>query len=310
MKPLPSADIVSLADGLRAFPGRIRRRELLCAGAGLKPVRIMAHVDECAGLMEVVLRHRLLAVEGRVSAWVRFDAGKGNWSSGMAEEGEGEEHRLVYVADTAEAAESLRAAEEFGDSEAFGRALLVPACCRVMFRTNAAQAHALQNDFFGHSFGMAVQDVPWGLNLAAQYFDAALVSHYPCGPHCRDSLRLARLADRIVSALLPEDAKAMRRHMRRTGIYSEYDGVCLLDCTERRPGEFGRDSSELLSTFPGRLTEARREAERFRVRGTELECWYAGGSRITAFEGLRVLRPTGLDGAAQSTEATPHDART
>lgn len=295
MRPLSRTAIEAFANDLRETSGRIQRRELLCAAAGLKPVRLMAQVDDAVALLELVGRHGLGIVEGRAPAWIRLDAGKGGWSSGSAAEGEGEEHRFLYISDTEAGALELRDAEESGNAELFGRALLVPACCRAMFLEHAERAQSLQNDFFCHSFPDAVQEIPWELNLVAQYFDAALVSHYPCNAACADSLRLARIAGRIVAALLPEDARAMRTLMQRTGVYSEYDGICLVDFEPTVAGEFERQSDANSFSSRGRLFQALRDSHWFRIRGTELESRTRRDSCVHRFDGLRVLSPTGVD---------------
>jgi hypothetical protein len=279
------------AEGLREFDGRIQRRELLCAAAGLKPVRVMPHADETDRLLGFVRSHGLGAVEGREPAWIRFDKGKGNWSSGCGLQGDGEEHRLVYVARRQDEALALRDAEESGSAEAFGRALLVPCCCREMFHRHASQAQCVQNDFLCHSFPAPVQSIPWELNLAAQYFDAALVSHYPCSGSCVDSLRIARLAERIVSALLPEDARATRQLLCRIGIYTEYDGICLVDFDQPPTGGFVRRSKWMEVTGSGRLAEFLRDTECFRVVDSEIERAIDGQILRECFDGLRILIP-------------------
>jgi hypothetical protein len=286
----PSA-LRRFAEGLQGFEGRILRRELLCAAAGLKPVRLMPHVDETDRLLGFLKSHGLGAVEGRESAWIRLDEGKGNWSSGCGSPGDGEEHRFVYVARREDEALALREAEESGCAEAFGRALLIPCCCREMFHRCVAEARTMQNDFFRHSFPAPVQSVPWELNLAAQYFDAALVSHYPCGGGCIDSLRVARLADRIVSSLLPEDARATRRLLQRVGVYTEYDGICLVDFVGEPSGEFVRRSEWMMATEIGRLEKCLRRAEGFRVTGCEIERTVDGRLLRDRFDGLGILVP-------------------
>jgi len=291
VKALSYAALQKFAEELRSVSNRICRRELLCAASGLKPVRLMPHVDDAQALVALVRTHGLAVQEGRHSAWIRLDTGKGGWSSGSAEAGRGEEHRLLYVACDAADALRLREAEESGCPDTFGRELLIPQCCREMFCRNAAAASVAQNDFFGFTFRDVYQVVPRELNLVAQYFDAALVSHYPCAPHCAQSLRIARIADRITAVLLPDDARVNRELMRQLGLYSEHDGICLVRSKGGEAGWFAHAPDEVRATEDGRLVRALRQSTHFRASGTLLEFRCREKVWSESFDGVRILEP-------------------
>jgi hypothetical protein len=217
-----------LAHDLSGLVGRIALREVLCAAAGLKPVRISVGDADVSSCLGALTRHGLSVAAGSGIHWLANDRGKGGWSSTSGKPGEGEAWRHLYVACDDHQAHELRTAEELGDDEEFGRLLLVPACCREMFHRRRTEAESVQMDFFRYTYPAAVSRCPWQANLGAQYFDAASLSHYPCAPGCSDSLRLADIAWRICASTVPAMAREMAELMRSPCIYSEEQGVYLL----------------------------------------------------------------------------------
>lgn len=212
----------------RKLLGRIAAREVACAGAGLKPVRLMAESSVAESLGEGLSAAGLACIRGSGTCWLAADAGKGGWSSAGAPAGHGIPYEKFYVAATAAEAVALRRAEERESDEEFGRLLLVPACCRAMFLAHAAEAGQRQNDFFRFSFPDANTRVPWQLNLGGQYFDASLISHYPCNAACADSLLMASISWRIIASVAPEDAQEILRILKMPCLYTESNGVHLL----------------------------------------------------------------------------------
>lgn len=289
-----AASLATIDLAMQPHLGRIARREVLCAAAGLKPVRVMVPEQALAPMLQALEGAGLAATTGTEIAWIAQDEGKGGWSSDSAKPGEGEAFRHVYVARTAEQAEQLRAAEASGSPESFGRLLLVPACCRAMFIDRCVEAaETAQNDFMGFSFPQPCCTVPWTLNLGAQYFDASLISHYPCSPRCADSLRLAWLAWRIVRAASPDLASGMRSSMRRVALYTERLGVHLLD-----GGAWGSDGWIAVSgdgpasTVENELAALLRKAVSLRVLPHGIIAWRTvDGEGTLAAEGARLLVP-------------------
>jgi hypothetical protein len=217
-----------LAHDLSRLLGRIALREVLCAAAGLKPVRISVGDVDTSACVGVLTRLGLSVAVGSDVRWIANDRGKGGWSSTSGKPGEGEAWKHLYVACDDHQAHELRTAEERGDDEEFGRLLLVPACCREMFHRRRTEAESVQMDFFRYTYPAATSRCPWRTNLGAQYFDAAMLSHYPCAPGCRESLRLADIAWRICASTAPAMARAMAELMRSPCVYSEDHGIYLL----------------------------------------------------------------------------------
>ena len=282
--------------------GRIARREVLCAAAGLKPVRLMWPDGTVNELVDALQRAGLETALSSDLTWILEDEGKGGWSSACAEPGTGMPFRHVYVARTVIVAEQLRDAEESGSAERFGRALLVPSCCRRMFIARQGDAAAAQNDYMSVSFGQPRCDVPWQLNLGAQYFDAALISHYPCGPRCADSIRLASLAWRITLHAVPELANEMRAEMTQPVLYTERSGVHLLrDATEEADDWVRVEPATVTSTARTRLTDLLGDGGLLRLLSHDRVEWRnTRGSREFVEPGARLLIPrsTALEASA------------
>lgn len=273
--------------------GRIARREVLCAAAGLKPVRLMASEHDAPELLGALRRAGLFTATSRDPTWIAQDEGKGGWSSACAGAGQGEPFRHVYVARTQAVAEQLKDAEESGSPETFGRLLLVPACCRRMFMTCSADAAARQNDYLTFSFVHERCDIPWQLNLGAQYFDAALVSHYPCAPSCADSIRLASLSWRIILHAAPGLAQEVRFVLTQPVLYTEREGVHLLRHAQRETdGWIAIDAGMVQSTARTPLGGLLGQGGRLRmVPGGEIE-WHSDGRTARLPQhGARLLVP-------------------
>lgn len=245
---------------LAPFLGFIARREVLLAQAGLKPVRITPSEIDRVAVTNAITTAGLACIPALRSTWINSDKGKGGWSSAMAAEGEGAEFRHLYVATNQASANALRNAEESESPEKFGRELLIPSCCRHMFQRHAEAAASVQNDFFVYSFNSqeanCVIEVPWELNLGAQYFDSSLISHYPCSPLCEDSLRIARLAARIVGTIDPIAMKAAAHAMQMGTLYTEHHGVHLLPDPSRNKRGIRYSSDGVRSTGACPLQQA------------------------------------------------------
>jgi hypothetical protein len=284
------ADIDGHVSGLL---GRIERREVLCAAAGLKPIRLMAEERATDELVDALQAAGLSTAVSRHQTWIVQDQGKGGWSSACAEPGHGVPFRHLYVARAAAAAAELRDAEESGSAEVFGRLLLVPSCCRQMFITRMRDAASAQNDYLTCTFSAPRCDVHWQLNLAAQYFDAALISHYPCGPRCADSIRLASLAWRIALHSVPMLAHEIRADMNQPILYTDCSGVHMLrDARQEMDGWLRVDAGSVKSTAPTRLGGLLDEGGLLRVVAADGVEWLTPrGTMQFREQGARLLVP-------------------
>lgn len=299
----PSPHGLAEVDGhLRHLLGRIERREVLCAATGLKPVRLMARDCDAEELVQALQAAGLATAVSSHLTWIAEDEGKGGWSSACADPGQGVPFRHVYVARSASAAVQLRDAEESGSAERFGRLLLVPACCRQMFIARVQDAACAQNDYLTCSFTVPRSDVPWQLNLGAQYFDAALISHYPCGPGCADSIRLASLAWRITVHSVPMLAQEIRADMTQPILYTDRSGVHMLRHAHHETDRWLRvEAGSVKSTAPTRLGSLLDQGGLLRMMPGEGIEWRTPVDTLQLHEqGARLLVPhlTALEASA------------
>lgn len=282
----------SLANQCGRLFGRISTREVLCAAAGLKPVRVSVPESEVQGAVYVLESHGLQVEVGVVSHWLARDVGKGGWSSTSDEPGRGESWKHLYVAQDAVGASRLREAEESGNDEEFGRCLLIPACCRHMFLTRCREAQAAQYDFFRFSYPQATNLSPWISNVASQYFDASFLSHYPCSPSCTDSLKLAGIVRRILHSVTPEVAREVESMMMSACVYTELQGVFLLPGF-RFHGEWVESIQKRYSTcVSGDVYALISAASKIRCpRVGQIEALVGNEIRSVSAEGARIVIP-------------------
>lgn len=292
MNALERTHLALVAAQLSRWLSRTAIREVVCAAAGLKPVRLTVLESDADEILCLLNSARLASVQSACAVWLRCDSGKGGWSSGIGAEHEGPPFVHLYVANSSTAACRLRAAEESESADAFGRELLIPSCCRAMFCRCAEAASGEQNDFFRFSFPDPRCEVPWELNLAAQYFDASLISHYPCSAACVDSLRLARLAWRIYGAVQPEAALGCRAALSSIGLYSESMGVHLFSGRAQADGWVAVLSGDRHSTASGPLDSIVDQCSEMRSLGDAIEYRNASQIRRLQCDGARLLIPT------------------
>jgi hypothetical protein len=292
-------DLRALAAELSPLLGRIAIREVLCVASRLKPARVsvpQAAVEDCTRVLE---RHGLCVAPGDSPLWIAADEGKGGWSSRPGTPGEGEPWRHLYVAWSSGESDSLRRAEQQGNDDEFGRRLLIPTCCRAMFLDRFAEASRSQGDLFAATFPRPTSRCAWRVNLGAQYFDAAMLSHYPCSAHCEASATLATLAWRIVAATAPTMAGSMAALMKSICVYSEREGVHLLP-EARTDGDWIMPGRLIHSTdAEGALLAALKASEKVACREADVLVSSRGRiERSLKIEGLRIVIPQ--EGAERS----------
>ncbi|MDO9018010.1 MAG: hypothetical protein Q8S73_40090 [Deltaproteobacteria bacterium] len=255
---------------LRAFLPSIVCREVLASREGLKVARTGLRLQAARRLARLGVEHGFSVVIGSESFFPRRDRGKGGWCNGLHEMGRGPGYRNVYVAASALLAHQALEAERCGDEMAFGTVLAVPPCCRDFYDRNQDAAARVQNDFVPMTTAVPVARPSALLNLGAQYFDASLVSHFPCSLACEPSISLARANARLVASYDRTWLRDMLARMNRATLYTEYEGVFLL--AQRRThavGDVVYTPDSTLGTARGRFERALACGSRIRISGEE-----------------------------------------
>ena len=170
-------------------------------------------------------------IVGNEETFPRRDKGKGGWCNGSKDgtASKGHGYYNVYIARTPRLAAAARDAEASGDDAAFARYLGTPECCRRFYERVKDEAARDQNDFFPFSTPtLPSESTSAWLNLGAQYFDAALISHFPCSLNCLRSIQLARARARLLFAHDPQWLRQTLHLLNHATLYTEYLGIYLL----------------------------------------------------------------------------------
>lgn len=226
MPPSPA----ELVGQLRSFLPRIVVREVLAAREGLKVARTGLRLRHALKLRQLGEHAGFHVVIGATEAFPRRDRAKGGWCNGGHDTGRpGTGFFNIYIATDPERARRAHDAEESADDAAFGSALGTPACCSAFYDAVKDLAAKEQNDFFPFSAANTAERSPHALlNLGAQYFDASLVSHFPCSLHCAPSIEIARSNARLMYRYDPMWLTETLELLNHGCLYTEYHGVYLL----------------------------------------------------------------------------------
>lgn len=234
LKHLPSLQKALLS--LTALCGFQGLREIIEAAHGLKVARLCigeSIVPRLVPLLEsldlrVDLRNRKQILAP--------DSGKGGWISGYGLEVElehpAEGYLHLYAGKDAGAVLAAKKAEHSAAIAEFGQHLGYPKCCVSFYEAKLEEAEARQGDFmlplFAKSLGECPDNspvFPWWTNMAAQYFNAGLLSFYPCSLFCPHAIMRARLAYTMLWLYDPALAERAAQIALSPVIYTEYEGV-------------------------------------------------------------------------------------
>jgi hypothetical protein len=255
----PAQPDTSLAVELRSYLSSIVAREILAAYEGKKVARTGLRPLQLRKLLKTA-REFGLAIEISDSVvYSRKDRGKGGWSNSFSSTPHGRfGDRLVYVASSDKLAKAARHAEEVGNDHDFGGHLRIPQCCRLFYEKHAADAARYQNDFFPFFSDQQFTARPTALlNLAGQYFDASLVSHFPCSPDCSGSIEIAKENARMIARYDHSWLNQILDILNRAAIYTEYSGVFMLRTRQSKGTEIVYyQNRDIIGTSTGRVANA------------------------------------------------------
>jgi hypothetical protein len=281
----------ALVAALRQFLPGIVVREVLAAREGIKVARTGLKGAQAQRLKVLGEANGFHVVIGTQEVFPRRDRGKGGWCNGSLEGGRpGHGYLNVYVAANASLAQAAYDAETAGDDLAFGAILGTPACCRQFYEKVKEQAAQDQNDFFPFSAPLDPTFRPHALlNLGAQYFDASLISHFPCSLVCADSLALARTNARIMKAYDQKWLEGMLDLLNHGVLYTEYIGIYLFSSPFLAADGSMHYAQPLKGTANGPLFQALAQGDTLRLRrGRVLDIHH--GMRLVSSHRARNLR--------------------
>ncbi len=240
---------------LRAALSNGGARDVLAAYEGLKAARIAVHATQLAEISDLLVSMGLMLALSPEVTYPRRDSGKGGWSNQFAGPEGGDPHRILYVANNRSLSQAAAAAEALGDDAQLGRLLAIPECCQVFYGECAEAAAREQGDLLPFFAPRAHQSVNPLLNLGAQYFDMAFLSHFPCSCECAASIQLAERQAQIVRSYDAEWASTTLQWLHRVCVYTEEEGVFLLRCIGKQGSKIVYANRDIHGTSLGRVNE-------------------------------------------------------
>ena len=223
------------------FPA-IKTREFLLAAGGRKTARTEVPERELHAFVALMERHGLyVAIHERKYVHAP-DIAKGGWSNQygieLHLESPHDGYLMVYIAASAEDALRAMRAEHSRRDDEFGDLLGIPACCRKSYIERIEAASSKQNDYLPLILDgtPGSQPFPYLNNIGAQYFDYCLLSFYPCSFTCQEAARVAWDAYEYLATFSSEWAKKFLVRQRSTILYTEYEGIYLIEQEALRDG--------------------------------------------------------------------------
>lgn len=278
---------------LRAALSNGVARDVLAAHEGLKAARIAVHATQLGEVSDLLVSMGLVLALSPEVTYPRRDSGKGGWSNQFSGPGGGDPHRVLYVANDRSLSQAAAEAEALGDDTQLGRLLGIPQCCQVFYGECAEAAAQEQGDLLPFFAPRAHQRVNPLLNLGAQYFDMAFLSHFPCSCECVASIRLAERQAQVVRYYDAEWASTTLKWLQRVSVYTEDEGVFLLSCLHEQGGEIAYANRDIRGTALGRVNDALATNSILKLGpGAVVTLASEDGETVLTARNLRVLIPT------------------
>jgi hypothetical protein len=257
---------------LGRFPP-IKVREFLLAAGGRKTARTEVPERELHAFVALMERYGLsVAIHDRKFVHAP-DVAKGGWSNQygieLPLESPHDGYLMVYIAVRPEDAMHAMRAEHSHRDDEFGELLGIPACCRRSYIERIEAASSLQNDYLPLVMdGTACpQPFPYLNNIGAQYFEFCLLSFYPCSFTCPAAARVARESYEYLAQFSKQWADEFLARHRSTVLYTEYEGIYLVEHDEFKDGWLYYRSDRVKGTINGLLFQLLGEGDRLQVAG-------------------------------------------
>lgn len=141
--------------------------------------------------------HRLKIVESSVKYITKRDSNRTyftSYSKPVALNNKKGGFIYLYISKSNDLSQLGRICEEHDYSIQFGRILDYPECCIDFYNKNIQRYLKEKRDLM-HSVLDETEGLfpyPFWNNFVTRYFDASLLSHYPCSFNCRESMEMAK----------------------------------------------------------------------------------------------------------------------
>lgn len=248
-------------------------REIILAAEGFKVSRICVDEHELAEFVGLLEQNGLYAAIFDQKFIYQQDSGKAGWTSQYGiqvpvEFGHGA--LMVYIADSPQSALNAMKNEHGQDDRAFGGLLGIPSCCIDFYVKHIEAAESIQNDYllFVTKNTPETHSYSYWNNIATQYLDGSLISYYPCSFNCKASEGFAKESYRILCKYSEDYASNILSKQKSNVIYTEYEGIYLLEGSTFDGDFIHYDNHKISSTLKGILYNALTRGNRLRVNNT------------------------------------------
>jgi hypothetical protein len=195
------------------------------------------------------------------------DLGKGGYSNSIAKTtsaNSAEGFYRVHIGTNEIDVALAKQMDEDEDDLSLGKLLDIPDCCIKKFLEYQPKAKDTQNDYTLAIKGGLIS--PW-VNICGQYFGYGLVSYFPCSPFCKHTIEQSRNNLNLLSGYSEEFAKDFIKYQFTDYIYSEYDGVHMIENgTYSDKQTYKYKNSAIESSSRNLLSEMLRKGNRLSIR--------------------------------------------
>ncbi len=270
------------------FPNN-KIREILLAAENLKVCRTLVDELELSAFVDLLEKHGLYIAIYDQKFICQKDAGKGGWISQYGiqvpiEVGHG--LFMVYIASSPQNALDAMRQEHSQDDRAFGDLLAIPTCCSDFYVKHIDAALACQNDYLSFVVKNTSAGQPYSFwnNIAAQYFDGSLISFYPCSFNCKAAEHVSKESYQILCRYSEVWASEFIHKHKSNIIYTEYEGIYLLEDSIFDGTQILYDNKRITSTMDGVIFNALSRGNTLKVNNVHSGDIFIGQEHVSSMD--------------------------
>jgi len=210
--------------------------EILLTLKGIKPAaRIMVGEDRLGAAIHFLQEKNIPFVLSPFKVSVVSDPKKRDWSNLAGRyhhfNAEGRGGFMVYLASDGVRAQAVLLLEVLKADYELGLVLGYPECCVEFFEANFGKTQDTRGDLVSFSLRNTLQPPPYPfyINNLARYFGAQLIYHFPCRYTCQEAIVLGKQYLDLLQKEMPEWAKNCRKLLMCPVVYTDSQGVFLLE---------------------------------------------------------------------------------
>jgi len=247
------------------FESLIDRLELVYVLERIKPAaRLMVKQEEYIETKKFLEKYKLYVTRSDFKV-VKLDNGP---YSNKGEKVPSKDRRkgkyFIYVSRKKDNAEKAKKYESENNHKKLGKALGYPSCCIEFFEKHNKDQEKRFNDYLLKSLSSSKGHVfPFHTNIAARHFDLALLSHFPCSFHCKESKKQAESRLKIAEEYSIQYEAILRKMLKEPIIYTENYGIFMLRDAKLKDSKL--TYSGIMATKENKLTSLLRNNNKLKI---------------------------------------------